>query len=113
MNFNDWWNGPSGFGNFTIKELKEMNGSPSLYKEYVEDLEESFYAGKPKPSTDFTIPLNNPGKDYLLYEKTEKQWVVGFYDKAWDQFICVDVVNGGEIFFRPSHWLPMPDAPDT
>ena len=64
----------------------------------------------PKPSTDFSIPKDTPYKDYLMYEEGVG-WVVGFYDKAWDQFICVDRVYGGEIFFLPSHWLPIPPAP--
>ena len=112
MNFNDWWNGTSGFGNFTRKELAEGVGVPVKFKDYAEDLEEAFYAGKPKPFTDFTEPKAHPYEDYLMYQKG-LGWVVGWYCPDNKSFVRTCPLNrSGMTTFRPSHWLTLPDAPN-
>ena len=56
----------------------------------------------PKPSDDMTVPMENPSKEYLMYEKGIG-WVIGYYDPEFVEFICNDVSNDGEMFFIPSH----------
>ena len=111
MNFNDWWNGPSGFGNFTNKELKVMNGGPSTYRDYVEDLGEAFHAGRPKPSDDMTVPKENPYKEYLLWTRSDG-WFVGYYDEMKGGFYWTAHDLDGDEVICPTHWLTLPDDPE-
>jgi len=65
----------------------------------------------PKPSTDFTTPMSKPGKSYLIFDKHEEDWFVGYYHPVRQQFLwTAHNLNGDEVL-DPSHWLPMPDNP--
>ena len=113
MKFDEWWNGPSGFGNFTVKELAEDVGVPVKFKDYIEDLEEAFYAGKPKPSTDFRELDDNPYKHYLVYDEYSRCWHIGYFNLETLQTVVVGKESLHWSKLSLSHWLPMPDAPDT
>lgn len=67
---------------------------------------------KPKPSTDFTTPKDNPHRSYLFWWDFSGSWLKGYY--SWGGYLVVDdeIV---EAVWEPTytHWLPMPDAPDT
>jgi len=44
MTFEEWLNGPSGFGNFTRKELLAEN-MPSKFRDFIDDLSTAYEAG--------------------------------------------------------------------
>lgn len=110
MKFTDWWNGPSGFSDFTRKEISASTGIPKRFKYYEEALERAFYAGKPKPSTDFTIPKSNPYKTYLMWDSIFGTWEKGFYTNESKLVVRVgDYLQTDPLSY--THWLHMPDAP--
>jgi len=67
----------------------------------------------PTPSTDFTEVYNNRGKDYLLFDKNERQWFVGWCAYESDSFYWTTHDLSGDEYLEPSYWLPLPDAPNV
>ena len=65
------------------------------------------------PSTDFTEVYNNPYKDYLLFDRHEEEWFVGWYDQRKDKFLWTAHSLDGDEYLSPSHWLPLPNNPLT
>ena len=113
MSYNDFWDTiyidgdmdkDDSFGKW-YENPKYVNEPPHVFvrKEVVQ----------PKPSTDFTTPLDNPGEDYLMYEKGIG-WVVGWvYEGDMSKYYYHCHIDEEIVEFWPSHWLPMPEAPDT
>ena len=71
------------------------------------------YVPKPKPSTDFTEVHENPYKDYLLFDRHEEEWFVGWFRGEKDKFIWTTHSLDGDEYLDPSHWLPLPNNPLT
>ena len=65
---------------------------------------------KPEPSTNFSIPRDNPGTEYLLYEDGHG-WFVGWWDSRRKGFYWTSHNLKGDEILSPTHWLPLPDAP--
>ena len=67
----------------------------------------------PTPSTDFTEVYNNRGTDYLLFDKNERQWFVGWCAYESDSFYRTTHDLDKDEYLEPSYWLPLPDAPNV
>ena len=65
------------------------------------------------PSTDFTEVHESPYKDYLLFDRHEEEWFVGWYDRRKDKFLWTAHSLDGDEYLSPSHWLPLPNNPLT
>lgn len=65
-----------------------------------------------KPSTDFSIPKANPGKDYLMWHSSSGQWFVCHWNEC-EVIVVSEIVMWTYCSEEFTHWLPMPDAPDT
>lgn len=69
------------------------------------------YVREPKPSTDFAEVYSNPCKDYLLFDKIQRQWFVGWYSDYTLKFYWTTHKLYGDECLDPSHWLPLPPDP--
>ena len=91
-----------------------IGGKPSDCEECLDafvDAVDRLY--RPTPSTDFTEVYKNPYKDYLFFDRHEKQWFVGWYRGEKDKFLWTAHSLDGDEYLDPSHWLPLPNNPLT
>ena len=113
MKFNDWWNKEEVLGVPLQKIFKSCWEEGISYKDYVEDLETAFYAGNPKSSTDFTEVYQNPTKPVMVWDDNSRDWYIGYVDLDCLKFTVEGYEDQCDDHFNITHWLPMPDAPDT
>ena len=90
------------FGNWH-EDPKHVNEPPHVFVR-----EESIN----KSSDDMSIPMENPNKEYLMYEKGIG-WVIGWASDETMSLHYYCHIDEEVVRFWPSHWLPMPPTPIT
>ena len=68
---------------------------------------------QPKPSTDFTEVYQNPTKPVMVWDDNSRDWYIGYVDLDRLKITVEGYEDQCDDHFNITHWLPMPDAPDT